>query len=147
MHVHRPTLAVAFACCLLPSCSVRVIAHDEHAAAKAAEKLADSAFAKSEYDGVHELFSPDMQRLLPGAKEVTEAVVKMHPKGRPSGVKAIEFEPIPGQRAMLIYLKGTRDDEEFFYRFRMVGDKGAGYKVDFMGRGSGPYPTSARRPL
>jgi hypothetical protein len=128
------------------SCGFSVIAHDEQAAAKSAAKFADLAFARSDYPGAHALLSPQLQQATADGKLAAE-VAKMHPKGRPSEVKAIEFEPLPGQRAMNIYLKGTRSDEEFFYRLLMVGDKAAGYKVGGLWRGNGPYPPSARKPL
>ncbi len=60
-----------------------------------------------------------MQQALPTDKLAAE-VARMHPKARPSEGVATEFEPLPGQQAMGIYLKGARDDETFFYRFLMV---------------------------
>jgi hypothetical protein len=128
------------------SCGMSVIVHDEQAAANSAAKFADLAFVQSDYLGAHALLSPQLEHGTADGKLAAE-VGKMHPKGRPSEVKAIEFEPLPGQRAMNIYLKGTRSDEEFFYRLLTVGDKAAGYKVGGLWRGNGPYPPSARRPL
>ena len=104
------------------------------------------AFVRSNYAGAETMLSSAMQKALPTDKFAGQ-VVQMHPKGRPSEVAATEFEPIPGQPAMTIYLKGTGGDETFFYRLLMVGDKLSGYRVGGLWRGSGPYPPSARRPL
>jgi hypothetical protein len=146
MRDRLPSLLLALACCALPSCGVRVIVHDEQAAAKAAAKFADLAFLRSDYAGAYALLSPQMQQAVPMEKLGAE-IAKLHPKARPSEVATTEFEPLSGQQAMNIYLKGARDDETFLYRFLMVGDKGAGYLVGGLARGSGPYPPSARKPL
>ena len=76
-----------------------------------AAKFAELAFVQSDYAGAHALLSPQLEQATAGDK-LAAGVGKMHPKGRPSEVKAIEFEPLPGQRAMNIYLKGTQSDEE-----------------------------------
>ncbi|HEY5313360.1 MAG TPA: hypothetical protein VIK18_12610 [Pirellulales bacterium] len=146
MPVRLAALLIAFACCSLASCRFSVITHDEQAAAKSAAKFADLAFVQSNYAGAEALLSPEMQQTLPLDKLAAE-VAKVHPNARPAEVAAKEFEPLPGHRAMNIYLNGTHGEEMFFYRFLMVGDKGSGYKVGGMWRGSGPYPPSARRPL
>ncbi len=143
MRYRSAALILAFACCSITSCSVNVIAHDERAAAESAAHFAELAFVKSDHAGAHALIA---SQTYP-ADTLAADVEKMHPKGRPAKVEAIEFEPLPGQRAMNIYLKGTRGDEAYYYRLLMVGDKGSGYKVNGLWRGSGPYPPSARKPL
>ena len=132
--------------CSSISCGINVIVHDQQAAAKSAAKFADVALVQSDYSVARSMLSPELEQATTGDKLAAE-VGKMHPKGRPSDVKAVEFEPLPGQRAMNIFLKGTQGDEEFFYRLLMVGDENAGYKVGGLWRGSGPYPPSARKPL
>jgi hypothetical protein len=132
--------------CLSISCGVKVISHDAQAAAKSAAKFGDHAFVKADYAGARALLTPQLEQVTAGDKLAIE-LDKMHPKGRPAEIKAIEYEPLPGQRAMNIYLKGMLGDEEFFYRLLMLGDQGTGYKVGGLWRGSGPYPPSARKPL
>jgi hypothetical protein len=134
----------------LPGCGPilmpRVIVHDEQAAAKEAATFADFAFVRSDFAGAYALLSQQMK--AGGTTNWLKAeVAKMHSGTHPSEVAATEFEPLPGQRAMNIYVKGTLQREEFFYRLLMVGDKGSGYKVGGLWRGSGPYPPSGRRPL
>lgn len=135
----------------LPACGPfipipRVILHDQQAAAKSASEFADLAFVRADVFGARESVSPQMRAAM-SAKQFEDGLTKIHPASRPSEVTAIEFEPIPGQHAMNIYLRGTREDESFYYRLLMLGDRGSGYKVGGFWRGSGPYPPSARRPL
>ena len=145
MRVHVAELLLVFFCFLLTACNVNVIVMDQQAAAATATSFADLAFVQSDYATAHTLLAPQGQELPVG--KLADEVSKMHPKNRPTEVRAIEFEPMPGQRSMNIFLKGTRGDEEFFYRFLMVGDKGSGYKVGGLWRGTGPYPPSPRKAL
>lgn len=131
--------------CLLSSC-VRVIEHNQAAAATAAEHFAATAFIKKDYPTAHGLLSPASRESIP-LEKLGEQVAKMHPALFPTEVKAIEYEPMPGQAAMQIYLKGSAEREEFYYRFVMSGDRHSGYQVSGLWRGSGPHPASARKPL
>lgn len=133
------------ACCILSSC-VRVIEHNQTAAASAAEHFATTAFIKKDYPTAHGLLSPASRESIP-LEKLAEQVDKMHPTVFPAEVKAIEYEPMPGQTAMQIYLKGSAEKEEFYYRLVMSGDRHSGYQVSGLWRGSGPYPPSARKPL
>ena len=135
-----------FACCLLTSCGVNILVHDQASAAATASQAANLAFVRADMAAAHALLAPQMQQALP-AEKLLDAVAKLHPTQRPAEVSAIEFEPLPGQAGMNIYLKGTGGNEEFYYRFLMVGDKRSGYRVAGFWRGSGPYPPNARRPL
>lgn len=146
MRLRHCVLLLVPVCCSSVACSINVIVHDEQAAAATAGKFADLAFVKSEYASARALFSPELEQAV-SAEKFADTVDTMHPKARPTEVKATEFEPLPGQRAMNIYLKGMRDGEAFYYRLLMVGDKGAGYKVQGLWRGPGPYPPSARKSL
>lgn len=138
-------VAVSIILCSVPAC-VTVIAHDEQIAANAATKFAQIAFVDRDGPKAHGLLSPSVAEQLPGDK-LSEMIVKMHPKSFPTRVTAVEFEPMPGQKGMLIYLKGTGEGEDFHYRFVMEGDAPSGYRVSGLFRGSGPYPPSNRRPL
>ncbi len=60
----------------------------------------------------------------------------------------MEFEPIPGQEGMNIYLTGENGAEKFYYRIPMKGSEGKGYKAAGVFRGQGPYaPSELRQPL
>lgn len=141
----RRSLVVAIVLGCLPSC-INVIAHDEQAAAKAATQFAQAAFVDRSDSEARGLITPSLAQQVTGDK-LPEMIAKMHPKMFPTQVAATEFEPLLGQRGMLIFLKGTGDGEEFYYRLVMEGDSSSGYRVSGLFRGSGPYPASARRPL
>jgi hypothetical protein len=83
-----------FACCFSPSCGIRVLVHDEQAAATSATKFADVAFVRSDYAGAHALLSSQMQQ-SPSTDKLAAEVTKMQPQVRPSEVAATEFEPLP----------------------------------------------------
>ena len=139
-------IAAALACGGFAAC-VNVIAHDESAAAKAATQFAQVAFIDRDDTKARGLITPALAQQLPDGK-LAEMVAKLHPKSFPARVAATEFEPHPGQRGMTIYLKGTGgDDEAFFYRLLMEGDAPSGYRVAGLYRGSGPHPSSNKRPL
>lgn len=140
-------LAVIF-CALIAVAffAVNVISHDPRSAAATAKHFADRAFVRNDIESSLDDLAPEMRKAF-ASSELTAVVVEMHPKSRPSEVTASEYEPLFGQKAMLIYLKGTGEAEEFHYRFLMVGTTKSGYKISGIWRGSGPYPPTARRPL
>jgi hypothetical protein len=124
MTIDKPHwLAVAIICCGLASC-ISVIAHDEKAAAKSATEFAQTAFVARDYPKAHSLLTPRAQADIPLDK-LTEVIAKMHPKSFPTKVTATEFEPMPGQRGMNIFVKGEGEGEEFFYRLVMERDNTA----------------------
>ena len=78
-------------------------------------------------------------------EQFKELVAKMHPSNYPTKVQSTEFEPMPGQKAMNIFLVGEHGEEKFYYRFTMEGVKETDYKVSGLWRGQGPYPPSKMR--
>jgi hypothetical protein len=136
------TFAFALA---LPACGARVTVHDEMKAARVAEKFARAAFVARDFPTAHGFMSKEAQEQIP-LSTLTEAAAKMHAAGLPTSVKATDFEPISGQRAMNILLVGQNGSESFYYRLVMVGDSGSGYSVASVSRGNGPYPGN-KRPL
>lgn len=152
----RPTLALLLyvavcapmaACCVpLPLGGLNIITHDERAAARVADRFADLAFVQKDNAGAYALLTPELQGELAN-EALADGMAKMHPAAWPESVAADEFEPMPGQRAMNIYLAGKAGDEAFFYRFVMMGDKGSGYRVGGLFRGNGRPASSNRRPL
>ena len=130
---------------LLPSC-ISYIEHDETAAAKAATQFADAAFVDRDFAKAHKLATSEITQRF-SDEGLADVVAKMHPDSFPTRVTATEFEPVPGQRGMFIYLNGEGDGPGFYYRFVMTGDKPSGYRVSGFFRGNAPYPPSSRRPL
>lgn len=129
-----------------PSCApnVRILKHDPNTAAREAEKFAGLAFVERDFQRTHAMLSPNMQKEYSPEKLETE-IVKVHPSGYPTSIAAAEFEPIPGQAAINIFLTGEGDSQKSYYRIFMVGTVDSGYSVGGFWRGSGPYPPSKMR--
>lgn len=144
---HSVKIFLALFFCILIACfSMNVISHDQRSAAAMAEHFAEAAFVKNDISTAHADLSSQMQSAYL-AGELTADLSKMHPAGRPTEVAAREYEPLPGQKAMNILLKGTGGNEAFYYRLLMVGTREQGYKVGGFCRGNGPYPPNGRKPL
>jgi hypothetical protein len=64
----------------------------------------------------------------------------MHPAGSPKSIKVADCEPIPGRRAMCVFLDEKVGREAFHYRLVLAGDAAEGYAVASISRGGGPNP-------
>ncbi|QVL31384.1 hypothetical protein KIH39_21440 [Telmatocola sphagniphila] len=62
---------------------------------------------KSDYVAARALLAPQTQQDV-SIEKITAEEARMHPKTKPAEVSAIEFEPISGQRAINIFLKGQQ---------------------------------------
>ena len=121
--------------------------HRPDLAARSAEEFARAAFVeRNEEKAMQFYWNEDGNRIT--RADLSALVRKMHPDGFPSDVKATDYEPVVGQPAMTIYLRGSNGKEEFIYRLLLQGTSDTGYKVSDFFRGLGPYPASAyRKPL
>lgn len=126
------------------SCSARVLRHDEAVAAAQAEAFLAHAVVEQDFGAAHRMLR-DEARLRVSEAALSDAVRQQHPHGYPTSVRATEYEPVPGQAAIQIFLIGERDSEKFYYRVPMVGTVESGYSPDGVYRGSGPYPASSLR--
>src|SRR5450432_65147 len=106
--LHRSTLVVLLTLTVaLTSCvpSVGVLRHSESEAAQEAQRFADAAFVEHDFKKAYALLSSPTQAAH--SLEKFEAdMAKIHPKGYPSTVHTTEYEPMPGQAAMNIFLVG-----------------------------------------
>ncbi len=132
------TIAVA----ALAGCNV--LSHDPEAAARRAAEFAVVAFVQNDANGSFALLADDMKKAT-SPEAYRRALSQMHPALHPLSVTATEFEPIPGQKGMSIFLRGENASESFFYRLAMQGTSDTGYRVAGLFRGSGPYPPSPMR--
>jgi hypothetical protein len=118
-------------------------------AAESAEEFAQVAIIDNDPERAHSLLW-EQGKVRLSVDEIAQGLERMHPEGRPTKIRAIEYEPVFGQPAMNIFLRGTgiNDSDDAYYRFVMMGTEESGYRVaDFM-RGSGPYPPSSiRKPI
>lgn len=76
-----------------------------------------------------------------------EIVARMHPETFPRVVVASEYEPMPGQQSMFIWLDGKSEKEKFRYRLAMKGCANMGYKVAGLFRVSQSRPSQMRKSL
>ena len=115
------------------------IDHDETTAAKSAFEFARVAFVKRDIENGYALLSDSAKRYV-SLEKFKEVLSRLHPKAFPTSVTASEYEPVPGEKAMHIYLTGENSGERFYYRLTMEGAATTGYRVVRFYRGDGPYP-------
>ena len=124
----------------LMSCMEK-INHDESSARKKAEEFARVAFVKQDVENGYALLADGTKRYV--SQEQFKAVLsKLHPKAFPKTVTALEYEPMPGEKAIYIFLTGENSGEHFYYRLTMEGTATTGYKVLRFDRAGQPYPSS-----
>jgi hypothetical protein len=129
----RPTplksrfVAVLLLCALLAGCS-ESIEHDESAAAQRAIEFARLVLIEKQFAKGHELLSASGRRYLP-VEKLAETVTRLHPQAFPTKVTALEFQPMPGEKAIWIYLVGQNPQEQFHYRFTMEGSANGEYRL------------------
>jgi hypothetical protein len=123
---------------------VESINHDEVSAGKSAAEFARVAFVKRDTENGYALLSDSTKRYV-SLEKFKEVLSRMHPKAFPKSVTAIEYEPMPGEKAMYIFLQGENSGERFYYRLTMEGTAATGYRVLRLDRATGPYPPSDRK--
>jgi hypothetical protein len=126
---------------------VDTIQHDAPAAGKKAEEFAQVAFVKQDIEGGYALLADGTKRYV--SRDQFKAVLaKLHPRGLPRTVTALEYEPMPGEKAIYIFLIGDNGGERFYYRLTLEGSGSDGYRVLRLDRASQPYPASDdKKPL
>ena len=121
----------------------KAVGRDErNMAFNCALNFAEVAFFQQNYRKAYLLISEDCKKTF---EEFCSGIDNLHPKGFPIAVRATEYEPIPGQEKINIFLYGKNSDEEFYYRLVMQGACETSYKVFFLERAPGPYPPSKLR--
>lgn len=125
-------------------CNFFVIWHDEDAAAREATRFGETVFVKGDVESGYKTLAWQTRRSI-SLEKFEEAVLQMHPQSKPNAVLATDFEMIPGQNALYIYLFGKNGDENFYYRLTMIGTKLRGYQVAGVFRDVAPYPPSEWR--
>lgn len=123
----RNLLIIGLLTLLLASCAGSV-KHDETLAARRAIEFAQYVLINKNFDKGYELVSNGGKRHL-SLEKFKETVTRMHPRSFPTKVTATEFQPMPGEKAIWIYLAGRNAEEQFQYRFTMEMTDNADYKV------------------
>jgi hypothetical protein len=102
--------------------------HDETAAGRRAIEFAQAAFVDRKFDQAYDLLSAGGKRHL-SLDKFKETVTRMHSRGFPTKVTAKEFQPMPGENAIWIYLVGQNSEDQFGYRLTMESDGHGDYRV------------------
>ena len=123
----RNLLIIGLLHMVLASCAGSV-KHDETLAARRAIEFAQQVFINKNFAKGYELLSEGGRRHL-SLEKFTETLTRMHPRSFPTKVRATEFQPMPGEKAIWIYLAGQNAEEQFQYRFTMEATDNGDYKV------------------
>jgi hypothetical protein len=129
------------------ACSFHASKQNPDAAAVSAVEFAKTAFVEREVERAYDLLDPEFQAYAP-RERFAEVLTTMNSPSSPVVVTTTDFEQIPGQDGMNIFLTGESGDEKFYYRLAMKGSEEKGYRVAGVFRGPRPYaPSEQRRPL
>jgi hypothetical protein len=121
--------------------------HQPAMAGRKAQQFADVAFVKRDLDAAYPLLSQNTRASIT-IDQFKDLVSKMHPSDYPLFVRATDYEPLMGQKAMNIYLIGEAESGRLYYRFVMEGTQESDYMVGGVWRNDAPYPASnLRKPL
>jgi hypothetical protein len=115
------------------------VKHDEMLAGKRAIEFARAVFIDKSFEKGYALLSESGKRHVPFDK-FKQSIVAMNPRGYPNRIIASEYEPMAGEKAIYIFLKGQNGDEQFGYRITLEGTAGTDYKVLKIDQGAS-FPT------
>jgi hypothetical protein len=114
---------------------IESVDHDPAMAGKKAEEFAQIVFP---------LLSDGTRRYV--SREQFKAVLaKLHPRAYPKNVTASEYEPMPGEKAIYVFLIGDNSGERFYYRLTLEGTATTPYRVLRLDRAGEPYPPSSEK--
>ncbi|HEU4638498.1 MAG TPA: hypothetical protein VFS84_06570 [Candidatus Binatia bacterium] len=99
---------------------------NENFAAQRAIEFARIVLVNKDFDKGYELLADGGKRHISSAK-FKETMARMHPRGFPTTVTAKEYQPMPGENALWIYLNGQ--NPEMHYRLTMEATASGDYKV------------------
>lgn len=119
--------------------------HDPDKAAAKAIVFAKEAFIDLNQPEAYGYLSQDLRRNL-SFDQFINVIATMHPHKFPQVVVATEYEPVPGQKAVVIWLVGENESEKFDYRMVMVGTS-PGYQVGAVHRVHEKSTSDLTKPL
>jgi len=123
--------------------------HDENLAAKRAVEFAQLALVNKNFDKGYEALSAGGKRHI-SLEKFKETLTRLHPRGFPTKVTAKEYQAMPGENAIWIYLVGQNSEDQFQYRVTMEATGTGDYKVLTLDSGAvGVFlsPTSEKKPF
>ena len=133
----RLIVAVSFLGCTKP------IEHDEALAAKRAVEFAEVSFVKQDLEKGYGLLSDAARRYVP-LEKFKETVSRLNPSGRATNVTATEYEPMPGEKAIYIYVNLKNSDGQVAYTITMEGTAGTDYRVSKIIRADSSFLPSTK---
>jgi hypothetical protein len=140
MRIFFPWAAVA---ALVFACADK-FEHDPRTAAKRAEEFAQVVFVRQDFDNGYAMLSESGKRYVPPEK-FKETVTKSHPRNYPARISATDYEPMPGEQAIYVYLSGDNAGEQFNYTLTLQGTAASDYKVTRFSRSAAG--SGSRQPL
>ena len=147
LKIQRDRLAVRFLALSLATALTACadsIEHNEVQAAKKAEEFAEAAFVRSDGERGYALLAPATKRYV-SLEQFKHVLSRLHPQGPPKNARAIEYEPMQGEKAIYIYLSGEHSGERFHYRITMEGTAATDYRVLKFERANEPFPPSPNK--
>lgn len=141
-----PVMLALFA--LVASCAEST-QHDENLAAKRAIEFAQATLIDKNLDKGYQLLAAGGKRHI-SLDKFKETVTRLHPRGFPAKVSAKEYQPMPGEKALWIYLTGQNAEDQFQYRLIMEATANGDYQVLTLDNGLvGRFfsPSSEKKPF
>ena len=132
------SMATALAAC------VESIEHNEGQAARKAEEFVDVAFVRNDSERGYTLLAPATKRYV-SLEQFKHVLSRLHPQGPPRNARAIEYEPMQGEKAVYIYLTGEHSGAHFYYRITMEGTAATDYRVLKFEGANEPFPPSPNK--
>ena len=123
--IFRATAACLLAVMWLTGCAEST-EQNENLAAQRAIEFARIVLVNKDFDQGYDLLSDGGKRHISPAK-FKETMIRLHPRGFPTTVTAKEYQAMPGENALWIYLNGQ--NPEMHYRLTMEATASRDYKV------------------
>ena len=119
------------------------IQHDEVSATKTALQFARDAFVSQDSENAYAFLSDSAKRYVT-RETFKESLWKSH-WGAPADVTVAEYQAVPGEKRMYVYLSGESPHGRLHYDLTMEGDAATGYRVAIFKRSGIPPPWSSTR--
>ncbi len=104
------------------------IQHDTELAARRAVEFAELAFVRQNLEKSHLLLADSARSYVPLDK-FRETIVKSHPSGYPTRVTAVRSEPVKGEKAVYVLVRGEASSGNFQYSLTLTGTAASDYRV------------------
>jgi hypothetical protein len=121
---------------------IESVEHDPAGAGKKAEEFAQVAFVRQDIENGYGLLADGTRRYV-SREQFKQVLAKLHPRAYPKNVKASEYEPMAGEKAIYIFLTGENSGERFYYRLTLEGSATTPYRILRLDRSTEPYPSSS----